>query len=527
MALLAASLLQACALTPESPLQIKENLLNTLGLTHRDKGFISAALSPAAQPDSSNALPTMTHWWTRLNAPILTTQINALLSDNLDIAQASQRILQAQAQLDSAHGKLMPNIGASADASRNRSFFDLGALSDTVYSSRYEAGLSAAWELDLFRRLRNSKQSARSRFNATLYDREALAHSLITTVVDLRVMITAQSRRLKLSKRIAKNRAHAHTLAKRRYESGSAFIRAQDLYTAKILHQAARAAVRDDEIALTRSLHALDSILGKPPGTHTTNLPPFPLDAAPPPVPVCLPAALLDRRPDLKAQSLRTAAAHSDVKIAMADLYPTLSIGGTVGFSSNSLGTLLSSESLVGSVIASLKARLFEGGSLRAAIRLKDAQAQEAMHGYAEALLQALEDVENALSADQHLTAKTRATKAAMKADESRAASIDSRYHRGLATLQDVLEAETMALATAQTHLNTQQQLWQARTALYLSLGGDWFGLNTTLSSTTHPACARTHDQQRAIQHTTKHKAQQSLSAHPTPLLDTIARDKL
>jgi NodT family efflux transporter outer membrane factor (OMF) lipoprotein len=190
-------------------------------------------------------------------------------------------------------------------------------------------------------------------------------------------------------------------------------------------------------------------------------------------VPVGLPSELLRRRPDIRAAERRLAAATADVGVATADLYPKLSLTGAAQLASRSLSNLLESDSLLANGAGRLSLPLL-GGGRRATVRLRDAQAEEAMLAYRSDVLGALREVEDALSrldADRH---RADSFAAASLAAQDAADTTEVRYRNGLIAYLDVLQARQTALSARDSQAQAQAQAAQDAIALYKALGGGW-----------------------------------------------------
>lgn len=474
--------------------QIKKTTLESIGLTPSEDERINASLTANPEDQTQDTAP-MSFWWLALNDAQLNNDIALLLKQNLDLSQATQRIEQARARTATAHARLLPTLSGEAGAARNRSFFQVADITSSNYTTRYNAGLTASWELDLFGRNRKQKQAAQAALDESIYRREAIAQSLITTLIDLRVAITAQRKQRDTAQKIAENRAHAYKLINRRYRSGTANISPNEVYQEKKAVNQAKSALYEAEIQLAETLNAYDILLGGAPGTYQKTVQDFTLNArdkkyqnrlSPP---TCLPATLLERRPDVKAALMGIKAERAEVSVAIRDLFPTLSIGGNAGFANASPNGLFNADQLIGSILSSIQARIFEGGALRANIRQQKAELAEASAAYAQSILQALQDGENAIKAHQELTRKVKAARKAYKADQSSENLTRERYRRGLASLYDLLGAEQLRLTSEQSYINAQQELWGAYSALNLALGGDWTSATPDIAYKNKPNC--------------------------------------
>ncbi len=418
-------------------------------------------------------------WWERLNDPLLNDYADKLLRQNLSLAQAGERIIQARSGVDSAYGNFAPQIGISADAGRNFSPANGVTTTTRSYANSYDAALSTSWEIDLFGRLRRNHEAAQANFAAAKYDYEALTHSLMAELVNRRVAIATNKALLDLAQENYINRKKIYQLVQKRYNLGAKSTTLADVYLAEENYRSVYADVYSTERSLQDELYRLDILLGETPGTHDP-LAEQAFTPVPPPMALntCLPASLLDRRPDIKAAELRAKAANANIGVAVADIYPSLNLGGSLGYSNASTGGLFSVDRLAGSLLASLTSRIFEGGKLRANIDLKESEARAAVKAYQESILTALYEVETRLFADRELTDELNSTAQSLAALEKAEALSRERYIKGLLTLDQFLDVQQRRYVSAQSYILKQQQKWQTRIALYQALGGDWFSKN-------------------------------------------------
>lgn len=421
----------------------------------------------------------MTAWWERINDPLLMTYVSRLKQHNLSLKEAGERVLQARARLDVQQGDWFPQLSANNQA--NRSFRPVNSIgfpgaqgADRFFNTVVNSELQASWQLDLFGRVRSAVDAAEATLQASEADRQALLHSLIADVMRRRVAIATTQTLLELAKEAQENRQTIYDAARKRYRLGSRNTALSDVYLAEENLRAATTDVNALQRQLTDERYRLDVLLGQPPGTNAAHAARFPLMPPPRDVALCVPAALLDRRPDLRASALRAKAANADIGVAMANLFPDLTISGNYGVSGRTFQGLYSSEQLAGSILGSITARLFEGGTLRANIRLREAQARELAAAYAGDVLTALREVETALSAEVRLREEVEQQRRSVTALRNADTINEARYRRGVIPLQEWLDTQQRRYAAEQQWRRLQQQLWNNRVALYLALGGDW-----------------------------------------------------
>jgi len=415
----------------------------------------------------------MAAWWEQFNDPFITDNIKTLMRDNLDIQQASERVLQSRERYIASGGQLVPTL--SLDGSARRSFANNTVTNTRLYTNTYEVGFGTSWQLDIFGKLRNARKSSEFALQASIFDKEAVQHALIAEFVQKNIIIGIYQDRLRVIQSNLDNRQKIYDLVRNRYNSGLNNISQSDVYLAQQNLDRIRADAASFERLIQAEIYNLDVLLGRMPGTTSSLTTSY--SRTPPRFdqPLCQPLSLLDRRPDLKAAQSRLNASDKDINVAIADLYPSLSIAGFIGFNGNNTSNLLDGNQLVGSLLAQITARLFEGGQLRSNIRLQESEAREQALAYSELILNAVREVETALNnanlyRDQ-LSFQKKSVQSLQKAENlSR-----NRYIAGLDDLQDYLNIQQNRYnAMLQLH-QVYQDMWINRVNLYLALGGDWF----------------------------------------------------
>lgn len=426
------------------------------------KSYINA---PKSDGDQS-----MARWWERLNDPVVDQLVQTALLNNLTLNSARERVIQANEKVIIAQGAYFPSVSANLGGARSKS--QIGSVSS--YSTSYEAGLSTSWQLDLFGQNRKATWAAKADFQAAEAEREALAQTLVANIVRQRVAIATLARRVQLAKDIASSRDDTVQIVERRYRNGVDSTGALDIRLARTNFSSAQAQIPSLESNLTDALYGLDILLGRAPGV--TQLKAIDFVALPPQEKIILdpPVALLDRRPDLRASELRLKAANENVGIAMADLYPNITFGGSLGFQDNSIGNLFRADQLAWSLLGTVTNRLFEGGKLRANIRLSESQARELASDYTQDVLEAVRDVESALQRGKKLNEQVDLLGINVEEARQAEATAQDRYRRGITNLLELLETQRHRQTAEQNLLLAQQSAWNARIDLYLSLGGDW-----------------------------------------------------
>lgn len=417
--------------------------------------------------------PPVTAWWRTFGDETTIELVELALQNNTDLQAAAARVLEAEAGLRSAHGARLPQVGFGASATDQRVSFVLPEVGRrTIDSTTYSYNFNVSWQTDLLGRLKRTQQASWASLLAQEEAREAMVHTVVSLVVRSRVLVSTAERALAITQEITRSWESTTNTVERRYRAGLAG--AVELHLARENLAAVRAseAVIAGQLDLARL--ALDVLVGRRPGSSEPL--PDTLSELPSlePVPLGLPASLLDRRPDLRQAEMQLASATYGVGAAIANLYPDLSLTGSIGASDDSLNDLTLTDGLVYNAVANLVGPIFSGGQRRANVDAAKARAEQATAQYAGAVLTALREVEDALVLGDSTRLNWEFSD--QRVSEARAADrlAKQRYQRGVETLLTVLETERRLRLAEQAIINATADVWNARIDLFLALGGDW-----------------------------------------------------
>jgi multidrug efflux system outer membrane protein len=416
--------------------------------------------------------PEVSPWWRTFGDETTVELVELALENNTDLRVAAARVLEAEATLRRAGGARLPQVGFGASASEQRNSFVLPEVGRiNVDATTYAYSLDVAWQTDLFGRLRRTQQSQWASLLAEQAAREAVVHAVVAGVVRARVLVATADWALDINEEVTRSWEATTRTVERRYRAGIAS--AVELHLARENLAASRASEAVIAGQLEQARLALDVLVGRRPGRAgmlPETLPTLPeLD----PVPLGLPASLLDRRPDLRQAEMQLASATYGVGAAIAGLYPDLSLTGSVGENGDRINDLDLAD-FVYNIVANLTAPIFTGGQRRADVAAARARAEQAAAVYAGAVLQALREVEEALVLGEATVESYELT--TERVAEARAADriAKERYQRGVESLLTVLETERRLRLAEQATITSTADVWNARIDLFLALGGDW-----------------------------------------------------
>jgi outer membrane protein, multidrug efflux system len=449
-------------------------------MLHESETYINAEITLS----EAVAASAVSRWWEKMDDPLMNRYVEILLEQNLQLKEAGARVYQALAQLGISKGGLWPGLLASISGSRMMQpagqVFSGGLATlpgdqdERVYFTQWEAGLSVSWQIDLFGRVRRGIESAEALFQSSQADTDALVHSLIAELARRRVALATLQRQLEFARETVQSRRMTLDAVERRYRLGTRNTSAVDVYLSRENLAAARADEAELSRQLTEQAYALDVLLGYRPGHTDPGTVQLPLLPPPEKPPLGLPAHLLDRRPDLRSAELRLKSATAQIGVAIADMFPDLTLKGSIGFLSQDKGTLFSSSNVAGSIIGEIMMRIFDGGRLKANVDFRRAQMQEQAAMYAGQILNAMQEVETALNDARYIYLRLEELEIQLENIRRAEELAWNNYRRGLRPLLDVLEIQRRRYMSEQTYLMAAQAAWNSRIQLYLALGGDW-----------------------------------------------------
>jgi NodT family efflux transporter outer membrane factor (OMF) lipoprotein len=422
--------------------------------------------------DGSGLPSQPTAWWEGIVGPELTPQITRLVEDNFDLREARERLLQTEQRARQARAGQLPVISADAGASRSRTTTPAGTSS---WNETFSAGLAATFDTDIFGGLRSNSRAARLSAEAARLNYVATEHQVIAAFVRNWVTAVSLERRVELARTTAESFATTFRLTDERYRAGSSNTSATDVQIARQNLTAALADIPGLETQLTAQLLVIDQQLAQMPGTLANTFAGSFFTGDEMQVPLGMPAQLLSSRPDIAAAELLYRAALQDIGAARANLLPGLSLSGSLSFQNAEPSDLFNAEDYIASLIASLTQPVFQGGRLRAQLKVEESEARELATAYARTALNALSEVETALAQQAGLLRELEKQRENLEIAEISNELAQNRYRQGLQPLLTVLETQRSLNNAQLSVILTEQSLAEARINLHLSLGGRWF----------------------------------------------------
>ncbi|MHC4567021.1 MAG: efflux transporter outer membrane subunit [Planctomycetota bacterium] len=414
-------------------------------------------------------------WWQRFGDPTTAELVRRMLESNYDLKASAARVLQAQAMLAQAHGGRFPDVVYGLNRDRSKVSFNLGALGGGRFSfmnTTWSQNISVAYIVDFFGKLKHAERAAWAQLFAAESNEQALTNSMIATVIEARVNVATLQKQLTITRANMKSRRETLRIVERRY--GEGLVGPVDVRLARENLEASLALEPGIELLLIRAHYALDVLLGHRPGGSEQL--PNTLAELPDlePVRIGLPAALLDRRPDVRAAELMLRAANEEIGVSIAQLYPDLALVANYGSSADRWRDIWEHFSETYSALIGLSQPIFTGGRLRAQVDAAEARHAELAANYAGTVLTAMREVEDALITEQMLQKELEHTE--LRFEEATAAEglSQERYQRGVDSILTVLETERRRRIAEELLVILKARIWTTRVNLHLALGGDW-----------------------------------------------------
>jgi NodT family efflux transporter outer membrane factor (OMF) lipoprotein len=410
-------------------------------------------------------------WWERYGDPELTRLVLMVADANQDLAAAEARFRQAQALVANAKADWWPTVTIGVSATRARQSANLGtSFASGRTSNDYAMPIEASWEVDVWGRVRRNVESNEASAQASAADLESTRLSLQATVATDYFQLRALDAQTRLFDESVAAFERSLTLTQKRYEYG--VVSRADVAQAETLLESTRAQAIDLRLTRAQFEHAIAVLVGLPTGDF--SVPPAPLGATPPEIPMVVPSALLERRPDVASAERNAAAANGQIGVAEAAYYPTVSLGASGGFESSDVEDWFLWPSRIWSFGPSVTETVFDGGKRGALTAQARAAYDERVADYRKTVLAAFQNVEDQLAALRLLGEESERQARAVAAAEESVRITTSQYKAGTVSYLDVVTTQTTALANKRTAVDLLGRRMVASVLLIQALGGGW-----------------------------------------------------
>jgi NodT family efflux transporter outer membrane factor (OMF) lipoprotein len=405
-------------------------------------------------------------WWETFGDPELTVLINRALQNNLDIRQAVSRVREARAARSISKAGLFPAADASGSITRSHT-------EDNGTRTLYSTGFDALWEIDLFGGVRRSVEAADADLQASIEDLRDIHVSLAAEVALNYIEMRTYQSRLTVAESNLRNQEETYELTRMRCQAG--LTDELDVGQAKAVLETTRSSMPTLRTGMEGSKNRLAVLLGIQPGAlHQELEGSGPVPTVPRQVAVGVPADVLRRRPDIRKAEKELAAQTARVGVATADLYPKLKLTGSIGLESLNSGKLFSAGTGSFSFGPGISWPVFDAGVIRQNIEVQSARQEQALQSYETAVLNALEEAENKLTAySEEQNRKDMLLKGADAAGQAFDLA-KMKYQAGLTDFTTLIQAQSSLLSLQDELAKSSGTVASNLVSLYKALGGGW-----------------------------------------------------
>jgi len=423
--------------------------------------------------------PAIQKWWTNFNDPILAQLITDAVRGNNDLQGAVARVNQSRALQRQTFLNLFPTITADGKYINTHiptSTFAGGAFrtgKDHIDNDYFTTGFDAVWELDVFGRVRRQVESKDAELDASVAGLQDAIRILVSEVARNYMQLRGAQLQKSAAQENARTQEQVVKVAEALFKGGQST--EFDVVRAKAQHSSTLATVPPLEAAEKAAIYRLGVLTGRQPQELIPQLSPnTPLPTYSGPVKLGDPAALLKRRPDIRAVERQLAAATAGIGVAEGDLFPKITFVGSISLQASTVPGLTSGKNDAWNMAPSISWPALNLGRVLAQVDLAKAITEEALNRYEQSVLIALEETEGALA--QFASARQRRDYLRISVEQSgKAVSIArTQYENGLVDLLPVLDAQRVALLAQLELVGSETNLLNSLVQLFKALGGGW-----------------------------------------------------
>ena len=407
-------------------------------------------------------------WWQVFQDPKLQELIRTALRQNYDLQLATERINAARAQLAVTRSSLFPQVSANANFAGGK---------DAATQTRFNFLLltaDAAFQLDFFGRLRRATEAARAQLLATEDARQVVALTLVSDVATDYFTLLQLDLQLGITRGTVANQTDSVKLTQLRLAHGVAT--KLDVLQAQQVLDTANSQIPELERQIVLEENAISILIGNYPQDITRGTP-LVQQMLPPEVPPGLPSSILERRPDIREAEQVLVAANANIGVAKAQFFPQVSLtaagGGAFGRSS-AFSSLMATQLGIWSYGAQVSQPIFTGGALKGNLHLAEAEHQQALISYRQAIQQAFGEVSDAIIGyEKYHEVRTRQQDTVADLQETVRIST-LRYRGGTTTYLEVLDGQRSLFGAELTLASARGDEYRSLVQLYKALGGGW-----------------------------------------------------
>ena len=414
-------------------------------------------------------------WWTVFHDSELTRLENLALQASPNLQAAAAKVDQARAAARISTASWSPDIRLNGDASREQTSGNLPSpVPVNIPRGRinsFSTLIDLTYEIDFWGKIRREVESARATADASSANYYSAILTLTGDVAAQYFLLRAADAELDALRRTIAIREKFQNLLDDKFKAGA--IPETDLARAQTEVATAKAEIADVKRQRQEASDTLALLCGQPASSFTLRERPIG-SKAPPSIPVGIPAAMIERRPDVAAAERLVAARNADIGVATADYFPAVKLTASGGFLSKEVDSLLSADSRVWSVGPSVSIPLTGLTVIRFNVKRMKAAREEAIANYRQAVLTAIRDVETSLAQTRYLREQSSAVGDALTASTKATDLIRESYERGSVSYFEFLDAERTRLQVERQTAQISAQRHISTVRLIKALGGGW-----------------------------------------------------
>ncbi len=418
--------------------------------------------------------PVENGWLADLDNSDLSEFVSQVLNNNPNYNEIALRMQAAGFNADALRGRLYPRLGVSANAGRTRISTPTNNSSDSL-----SIGFDANWEIDVWGKLSSNAAAARSNYEGAQYDYQGARLSLAAQVAQSWFDVIEAKQQLDLSRRTVNNYQRTTDIIENRYKRGLS--NGLDLRLSISNLEAAKASEKFSETAHRQTLRRLELLAGRYPSAQikiSGDLPNKLKD-----IPIGVPLDILERRPDIQSAKSKLYAAGYRAQAAEKAMLPSFSITARGSNTSEEFAKLLKFDNVFWNLIGGITQPIFQGGQLKYTAKAEQLNFEAQKQNFAQKLLLAFKEVEDALDNDRSLAQRVIHTEqSVINAIAAEKVALE-QYSQGLIRISTLLQSQRQSLTQQSQLLSIKKQRINNRISLYLSLGGDFSANNTNLNN--------------------------------------------
>lgn len=407
--------------------------------------------------------------------PRLQQLIEIALKNNRDLRVSVLNMQASAAQYRIVRAGLFPTLNAAASQSRSRTPKDLTATGITI-TNTYSVGLNASWEIDFFGRVQSLKDQALATYLGTAQARKAAEISLVSQVANQYMTVLELDDLLKVTQNTLVTAQESYRITKLQFDNGTGS--ELDLRQSQTVVETASANLQSQMRLRAQADNALVLLIGEPlPADLSPGLP-LSDQSLLTDIPAGLPSDLLTRRPDIMEAEENLLAANANIGAARAAFFPKVTLTGSAGTLSPTLGGLFKPGSAAWSFAPSITLPIFEGGQNIANLNLANIEKNVQIATYEKAIQTAFREVADGLAARGTYDEQIAALERDVAAEQRRLDLSTLRYKNGVDSYLSVLTAQTALYVAQQALVTARMERLQNLVTLYQALGGGWIEHN-------------------------------------------------